>query len=389
MDHRRGEYIDNRYLLKEHVGSGSFGEVWLTEDTLTGQDLAIKLYISLDDNGLRQFLHEHEISRNLKHVNLLPINHVGTSSRVPYLLMRYCSRGSATALVGNATEKEIWKFIHDVSNGLSYLHAQTPTIIHQDIKPANILLDGGSYVITDFGTSRNMRDTMRRQSTRSLGSPAYMAPEKFLEHPMVIKEGDIWSLGVSIYELATGELPFMGYGGGMLNGHAAMPNLDKNKYSDNLNRLMRQCLDKDPQKRPTAKDLVVYADKMLADVPPPMPVENADITFSKAVVDFFNKYAEAYGRASRAEFWYAQLFCAMVTGFFGLVALLAESEELFFVMWGMFATICLSPTIAIIWRRLHDINLSGGWFFLILAPGYGLIALIIMLSLPSAKQSRF
>lgn len=257
--------IDGRYLLKEYKGRGSFGEVWLAEDTELCIDVAIKLYISLDQNGQNEFKNEFKVAYGLSHENLLTTQHYGVLNNHPYLIMKYCSNGSADDLVGNATESQIWRFIHDVANGLRYLHAQEPPIIHQDIKPGNILIDDdGSFLITDFGISRRMRSTMRKQSNSALsGAVAYMGPERFSKEPMAVKASDIWSLGVSIYELATNDLPFMGQGGGMLNVGAEIPNLDATKWSNKLNDIMRRCLSKNTWDRPTAEELAEYSKLVL------------------------------------------------------------------------------------------------------------------------------
>lgn len=261
----KGTTIANRYTLKEYKGSGSFGEVWLAEDSELGIDVAIKLYISLDQKGQDEFKDEYKVAYGLSHENLLTAQYYSVWDHRPFLIMKYCSRGSAGSIGGYVSEVEIWKFIHDVANGLKYLHSQEPPIVHQDIKPENILIDEqGNYLITDFGISKKMRTTMRKQSKRSIesGAIAYMGPERFLKDPMAVKASDIWSLGVSIYELATNDLPFMGQGGGMLNAGAALPELEE-KWSRNLNEIMQACLSKETWDRPTAEDLSDYAQQVL------------------------------------------------------------------------------------------------------------------------------
>lgn len=86
-----------------------------------------------------------------------------------------------------------------------------------------------------------------------------MGPERFSKEPIAVKASDIWSLGVSIYELTTNDLPFMGQGGGMLNVGAEIPNLDTAKWSSNLNDVMRRCLSKNTWDRPTAEELAEYS----------------------------------------------------------------------------------------------------------------------------------
>lgn len=294
---KQGTTIDNRYTLKEYKGSGSFGEVWLAEDCELGIDIAIKLYISLDQKGQDEFKDEYKVAYGLSHENLLTAQYYSVWDHRPYLIMKYCSRGSAGNLGGSASEGDIWKFIHDVANGLKYLHAQEPPIVHQDIKPENILIDEqGNYLITDFGISKKMRTTMRKQSKRSIesGAIAYMGPERFLKDPMAVKASDIWSLGVSIYELATNDLPFMGQGGGMLNAGAALPELE-DKWSRNLNEIMQACLSKDTWDRPNAEELSEYTQQILkgkdisfkqwksGELPPP-PLHEDDKSSKKWII---------------------------------------------------------------------------------------------------------
>ncbi|MDE6287420.1 MAG: serine/threonine protein kinase, partial [Muribaculaceae bacterium] len=266
-DLREGLLINNRYELKRYLGSGSFGEVWLAWDNVLRMDLAIKMYISLDQNGQDEFKDEYRVAYGLREEHLLTADYYGVWNHRPFLTMKYCERGSTAALAGKADEITIWHFLHDVAAGLRHLHGIEPPILHQDIKPENILNDeSGRFLITDFGISRKMRSTMRKQSKRSIGSGAlaYMGPERFTNDPMAVKASDIWSLGVSAYELATGDLPFMGQGGGMLLGGAQLPDIDKSKFSNQLNEIIKACMAKETWERPTAEQLVEYTDDVLA-----------------------------------------------------------------------------------------------------------------------------
>ncbi len=263
----KGTVIADRYTLVEFKGSGSFGEVWLAHDNVLDIDVAIKLYISLDNKGQKEFEDEYKVAYDLNHQYLLTSQYYSVWERRPFLIMKYCSRGSATALAGNVTdERTAWKFLHDVASGLAFLHGLETPIIHQDIKPENILIDDhGNFLITDFGISRKMRSTLRKQSKRvsTSGAIAYMGPERFLKDPMAVKASDIWSLGVSVYEMLTGELPFCGQGGGMLNAGAEVPDVDTSKWSENLNNIMRDCLAKDTWDRPTADQIETFSKMML------------------------------------------------------------------------------------------------------------------------------
>lgn len=260
-----GTKVKDRYTLKEYKGSGSFGEVWLAYDEVLDCEVAVKIYISLDPRGVEEFKSEYITTQGLSHPNLLTTNYFDVWQQRPYLVMKYCAKGSSSRLAGQLNEYDIWQFIHDVAAGLCYLHSLPEPIIHQDIKPDNILVDDSNrYLITDFGISKKIRSTMRKQSMRAVGAgaTAYMGPERFGSDSSPVKASDIWSLGVSIYELATGELPFSGLGGGMQKNGAELPTLG-NQWSKELNMVMQSCLAKETWDRPTAKQLEAYSSAIL------------------------------------------------------------------------------------------------------------------------------
>lgn len=275
MQFEEGATFDGRFILRGYIGSGSYGEVWLAHDTQTDIDVAVKIYVAMDSNGLEDFKKEFKVSFDLNHTNLLHAYflEVSKEEQRPYLVMPYCPYGSAMKSIGRMSEMELWKYIRDVSSGLAYLHSQNPPIIHQDIKPDNILVSkNGDYVITDFGISQQARSTMCRskQYMESAGSMAYMGPERFGTRCNAIKASDIWSLGVTIYELAVGDLPFCGFGGKMLREGADLPELPSG-FSRELNEVMQSCLAKETWDRPTAEMLEEHANRVISGGTPPPP----------------------------------------------------------------------------------------------------------------------
>ncbi len=276
MEMQAGELFANRYRLIKKVGRGSFGEVWRVRDERLDLEMALKVYIALDERGIEDFKTEYKTTYALNHPNLLKSNYFDVYESRPYLAMPYCPVPTAD-LVGKMDEPTAWRFVRDVSGGLAYLHSKD--IIHRDIKPDNILeSEEGDFVITDFGISVKMRSTLRRNSTRKMdadvgGSYPYMGPEMFSSNPEAVKATDIWAMGVSLFELLCGELPFFGQGGGMLLRGAEIPEVHGD-FSAELKGLLRACLAEAPWERPTAEQLHSYAEAKLRGENPAMPWKN-------------------------------------------------------------------------------------------------------------------
>lgn len=256
--------FDNHYTLIRQLGRGGFSEVWLAHDSYMDIDVAIKIYApgqGMDSNSINEFRREITGVFQLNHPNLLCPKHLGIWENMPYLIMAYCPAGSCLKFVGNISESEIWHLIHDVAAGLAYLHEKD--IVHQDIKPDNILIDTeGNYLITDFGISTRARSTLRKSvmsTTNSAGTLAYMGPERFSTQPAPTKASDIWSLGAMLYELLEGVTPFPpDFGGSMLNVGAAIPTINA-PVSENLKQTIYKMLSKETWDRPTAATLVQWA----------------------------------------------------------------------------------------------------------------------------------
>ena len=253
--------FDGRYRLIRLLGRGGFSEVWLVEDAkVLNKKMALKIYSpgqGLDDDGVQLFSSEFELVFDLNHTNLLRPAHFDVCNRSPYLIMPFCERGSAARLIGKITEEEAWQFLYGVAAGLAHLHRQDPPIIHQDIKPDNILIDhNGQYLITDFGISTKVRSTLRKSMgvAKSAMTIAYTPSERFGKENAPIKASDIWSLGATLFELMTGDVPFGEHGGLLQKSGAEIPDIT-NHYSDKLKRIVNSCLALHPWDRPTASDL--------------------------------------------------------------------------------------------------------------------------------------
>jgi serine/threonine protein kinase len=285
------EYIDNgkafdgKYrLIRPLSTSGGTADVWLALDLNTvkstddigdlrgmsdeeieqiGLVVAIKVYRpqnALDIEGEQRFREEYMIVFNCHHTNLIHPTHFSIFREIPYLVLPYCKLGSAERRIGKLEDDEAkWKFASDVAGGLAYLHALEPPIIHQDIKPGNVLIDDSqNYSITDFGISAKSggvsdRDTFEEEE-RS-GTMAYMSPERYREDAEPSTAGDVWAYGAMLYEMITGAVPFGEQGGwAQVEDPTAMPKIPTDIPVD-MQRLIAACLDPDPEKRPTAEYL--------------------------------------------------------------------------------------------------------------------------------------
>ncbi|WP_372793717.1 protein kinase [Lutibacter sp.] len=253
-----------RYRLENKIGLGGYSEVWLAKDEMAGDtEVAIKIFApdkGLDQNGIKQFSREYTITAKLQHANLLTAKHYDIHEGSPYLVMPYCLKGSLQNELSKKEkfhEEAILKVLKDVSQGLHYLHNEG--ILHQDIKPDNVLIyNDGRYMLTDFGISTRMRSTLKKAtSTNSAMTLAYAPPERYSANPENTKEGDVFSLGVMLYELATGDVPWDGNGGMVLLTGAQIPKIS-NIYSKELQSIIFACMSKNKEDRPTTTDLLNF-----------------------------------------------------------------------------------------------------------------------------------
>lgn len=255
MQLQKNQLFHNRYVLIELMGSGASAEVWKAQDTKAGNLIvALKIYSSIGGNnmdsvGLSNFQQEFTTVYNMTHTNLLRPSGYDVCSGCPYLVMQFCENGSANSMVGRINESDLLHFLHDVSAGLEYLHDHN--IIHQDIKPDNILVDDNcNFMLTDFGISKQIGSKYGEGPTG--GTRAYMAPERY--DGSVSKESDIWSLGATAFEMLTGEPPYGEHGGILQAQGEAMQPINKHLQPE-AKKLLESMLSKDPSMRPTASQI--------------------------------------------------------------------------------------------------------------------------------------
>lgn len=266
----KGLPFDGHYKLIDLLSTaGGSADVWLaidlnTIDESSDESRATKVVIKIyrpknmiDIDGEYQFRKEFKKVFGCHHENIIQPTYFSIFEESPYLVLPYCPSGSSELLIGQLTSKDdIWKYIFEVSSGLAYLHEHSPQIIHQDIKPANVLIDdNGNYAITDFGISAEMGGADIESEDETGGTFAYMAPERFIEGISPMPESDIWALGATFYELITGDAPYGNDGGSKQHKGEPIPPI-KQDIPLAVKDLIYSCLSYDPKERPTARQIV-------------------------------------------------------------------------------------------------------------------------------------
>jgi serine/threonine-protein kinase len=208
-----GDLLEGRYKYVQKIGKGAFGTVLLMEDTVVDERLILKFLnpnVSQDEEMMKRFVHELRYSRKITHRNVIRIYDF-LSIRGNYAIsMEYFP---SHTLGNEVNEKPLpldkaVRYATDIATGMAVAHQSG--IIHRDLKPANVLIDDAGLVkIVDFGVAaaQHQGDTQLTKTGYVIGSPKYMAPEQILGKK-VDERADIYSLGVILYEMLTGEPPY-------------------------------------------------------------------------------------------------------------------------------------------------------------------------------------
>ncbi|KAI8917272.1 kinase-like domain-containing protein [Powellomyces hirtus] len=262
---------DTLYELMEHIGTGSYGEVFKARSRTTGEMAAIKVIKLEAGEELDEVLHEVNFLRDCNHRNV--VSYIGCymkrgtvkGQKHIWIVMEFCGGGSVEAaykgLRGPLTEQEVACIIRESLIGLSFLHSCNK--MHRDIKCGNILMtETGQIKIADFGVSTQLTRTFSKRHT-FIGTPYWMAPEVITAEQQGTaydSQADIWSLGITAMEMAECSPP-------MFDMHPMrvlfmIPKLDpptlkdSSKWSESFRNFLHICLEKDPDKRPTADQLL-------------------------------------------------------------------------------------------------------------------------------------
>ncbi|PLT34256.1 Stk1 family PASTA domain-containing Ser/Thr kinase [Bacillus sp. V5-8f] len=209
-----GRRINGRYKLLDMVGGGGMANVYLARDMILERDVALKILrmdFSNDEQFIKRFNREAQSATSLAHSNIVSIYDVGEEDDIYYIVMEYVKGLTLKQYIQKHYPIPIEKAL-DIMKQITaaIAHAHQNGIIHRDIKPQNILIDEkGNVKITDFGIAMALSATNITQTNAVLGSVHYLSPEQ-ARGGMANKKSDIYSLGIVMFELMTGRLPFSG-----------------------------------------------------------------------------------------------------------------------------------------------------------------------------------
>lgn len=238
------------YTIIRELGKGATSKVYLVSKDKNFY--AAKVFQHSDKELLERFKREAEILKQIKHINIVQIVDHGEDNNKAYLILEYVNGKTLDEIYPNLAIIQKIDIILAICNALNYLHNKG--IIHRDVKPENILVDKDLKTIklTDLGISRIVYAKPITHDGQILGTPAYMAPELF-EGVYTDPKIDIYSLGITMYEIFTGKVPFDGSPSEIIIKHLKenplLPSLINPNIPTNLEKVIMKSIEKNPERR--------------------------------------------------------------------------------------------------------------------------------------------
>lgn len=250
-----------RYEILDELGRGEMGVVYKAHDPLIDRYVAIKTIdlqnLSEQEKGeyKARFYQEAKAGGRLNHPNIITIHDLGRKGDMAYIAMELMEGPELQDIVTENRSLSIGEKLDvafQVASGLAYAHEHG--VVHRDIKPSNIMVLRGRHVkIADFGIARMDTSLWKTQSNKIVGSPLYMSPEQVLSQP-VDQRSDIFSFGIVLYQMITGQLPFNGENINsvmyqIVNEEPKKPSSFNPAISEALDQIVAKCLAKKPEER--------------------------------------------------------------------------------------------------------------------------------------------
>src|SRR5438552_5045033 len=260
-------------MLERELGGGGMSRVFVAQETALDRKVVIKVLPpeTAAQVSLERFKREILLAAKLQHPHIVPLLTAGVSNGLPYFTMPFVDGESLRVRLARHGELPVnhaIRMLREIASALAYAHEHG--IVHRDLKPDNVLLSGGSAMVTDFGVAKALSASSNAEHAGltslgvALGTPAYMSPEQASADPSVDHRADIYSLGVLAYELLTGQPPFAGRTPqNLLAAHVteAPEAITRRRASlpPALAALVMRCLEKRPADRPQSATEVVHA----------------------------------------------------------------------------------------------------------------------------------
>lgn len=272
QDLTRGTIFAGRYDIIEELGKGGMGKVYRVEDKKINQEIALKLIkpeISDDKQIIGRFRNELKMTRMISHRNVCRMFDIGEEGGMFFITMEYVPGEDLKSMIrmsGQLSFGTAVKIAKQICEGLSEAHRLG--IVHRDLKPSNVMIDKeGSARIMDFGIARSIKMKGTTGEGLMIGTPEYMSPEQ-VEGEGVDQRSDIYSLGVILYEMATGKVPFGGDTPlSIAVKHKTAAPLDPRKLNhqipEDFSRIILRCIEKSKERRfQNAQELLFELNKL-------------------------------------------------------------------------------------------------------------------------------